>query len=99
MIVLVVVLLAACVRSDPICTVGGKNYKSFEAFDHPDGCNRCFCSNDGLPICTDFTCNIPKTGCKVETEYSTGQFFKKKNSCHTCLCLGNGVTACSLTKC
>eukprot|EP00731_Ephydatia_muelleri_P026230 Em0018g330a len=60
-----------------VCTVSGKKYYPGQSFPASDGCNTCFCSNNGLAACTKKAC----VACPV-----TGQVFTECGSACSSTC-------------
>ncbi|CAH1797763.1 unnamed protein product [Owenia fusiformis] len=79
------------------CQYGDEIYKNGDTFPSLDGCNTCFCMNNGDIGCTEMEC--PKKGCTHNGKNQVhGEKFPRGDGCNTCTC-GNGVVSCTDTDC
>jgi hypothetical protein len=77
----------------------------------PDGCNTCYCGEDGGLYCTEMACVCdpatdedceppPPPTCEYEGErYEAGETFPAGDGCNTCSCTDDGFVACTLMAC
>uniref|UniRef100_A0A2M4BG70 Putative serine protease inhibitor i/ii n=1 Tax=Anopheles marajoara TaxID=58244 RepID=A0A2M4BG70_9DIPT len=77
-------------------------------FKHSDGCNGCYCSDDGQALCTLMDCepasrsrraSPPKPELAPSQECVPGTTFKDADGCNDCFCSNDGRAACTLKAC
>uniref|UniRef100_A0A2M4A037 Putative serine protease inhibitor i/ii n=1 Tax=Anopheles triannulatus TaxID=58253 RepID=A0A2M4A037_9DIPT len=77
-------------------------------FKHADGCNECFCTDDGQAACTLLDCepssrrrraSPPKPEIAPSRECVPGTTFKDADGCNDCFCSKDGHAACTLKLC
>ncbi|XP_050090061.1 kielin/chordin-like protein [Anopheles aquasalis] len=82
--------------------VPGTNFKA------SDGCNECFCTDDGRAACTLIDCephrrsrrtSPPKPELAPSQECVPGSTFKDADGCNDCFCSNDGRAACTLKLC
>lgn len=76
----------------------GTNFRS------DDGCNQCFCTDNGVAACTQMACvNFrPKRAAAAQPpkqECIPGTSFKSADGCNDCFCTDNGIAACTMKFC
>lgn len=84
------------------CLYNGREYTSGMKFDADDGCNTCFCEDDGSVSCTEKACfDDGKSFCTdaAGNVYRPGESFTAPDGCNTCHCGENGVAACTKMFC
>lgn len=80
------------------------------SFKSSDGCNDCFCSDNGIAACTMKFCffdqsSTSKTKRDVsqqqppKQECVPGSSFKSADGCNDCFCTDNGIAACTMKFC
>lgn len=92
-------VLSGCLPPEPVetCTYDGKGYNVGDKFPSSDGCNTCFCSDDGTVACTEKACIAT---CNYEgTIYYSGDSWKASDGCNTCSCGDTGLIACTKKLC
>uniref|UniRef100_A0A2M3YXR6 Putative serine protease inhibitor i/ii n=1 Tax=Anopheles braziliensis TaxID=58242 RepID=A0A2M3YXR6_9DIPT len=77
-------------------------------FKDSDGCNNCYCSDDGQALCTLMDCEAasrsrraspPKPELAPSTKCVPGTTFKDSDGCNDCFCTDDGQAACTLKAC
>ena len=82
---------------DGVCEYNGETYDAGESFPSTDGCNSCFCDENGGVGCTEKACIDT---CEWEGQlYEVGQSFPAGDGCNTCSCESDGQVACTLIGC
>jgi hypothetical protein len=83
---------------DGVCEYNGKSYEPGESFPSDDGCNTCFCDEDGsFGGCTEMYCAaVCDRGDKI---YQEGESFSAGDTCNTCTCGAGGEVACTSMDC
>ncbi|XP_049540119.1 SCO-spondin-like [Anopheles darlingi] len=70
-------------------------------FKDTDGCNECFCTDDGHAACTLLDCE-PSSRRRRESPAQKcvpGSSFKDADGCNDCFCTNDGYAACTLKLC
>jgi len=91
----------------PGCQVGDWWYAPGDQFPADDGCNTCFCDENGQVSCTEMACCIDENGdgaCDDTCEYNgaiypVGESFPSADGCNTCACDANGDVFCTAMAC
>lgn len=73
------------------------------SFKSADGCNDCFCTENGIAACTMKFCYFDqpatKTKREAEQQCEPGTNFKSADGCNECFCTETGVAACTAKFC
>ncbi|WP_437604000.1 hypothetical protein WMF28_20690 [Sorangium sp. So ce590] len=84
---------------DGTCERDGIVYHPGDSFPDNDGCNSCYCNEDGSVACTLMACI---SGCTYEgVDHAPGASFPASDGCNTCTCdpSGSGNVACTKIGC
>ena len=84
--------------ADGRCEYDGQSYEPGSSFPAADGCNSCFCDENGggSVSCTLVDC---QPGCEYGgSVYAIGDAFPNGDGCNTCTCTAEGV-ACTTIAC
>ncbi|XP_055595115.1 pacifastin-like protease inhibitor cvp4 [Uranotaenia lowii] len=75
--------------------VPGTNFKA------ADGCNQCFCTDNGQAACTLMECEsrVRRNAPAPEPQCKAGTTFKSADGCNDCFCTDNGIAACTQKFC
>lgn len=76
--------------------------KPGSSFKSQDGCNDCFCTDNGIAACTMKFCFPAKDARSrrdTESQCEPGTNFKSKDGCNDCFCTKTGHAACTLRHC
>ena len=80
-----------------ICEDETGAYAPGESWDAADGCNTCFCTEDGVAACTKMACPV---GCAYgDAWYGVDESFPATDGCNTCWCMEDGSVACTEMAC
>lgn len=87
------------VEVGPLCSYDEAFFAPGSNFPALDGCNTCYCSDNGTVGCTKIACPVP--GCTDENgnHYAEGESFPSADGCNTCTCGDGGNIACTEKAC
>ena len=69
------------------CLYEGVEYSEGDSFPSSDGCNTCYCMEDGKVSCTEMACGCSYGG----SFYELGESLWAMDACNKCTCMNAGV--------